>query len=243
MLPVFVFGVDATFELGDFYVTLTTYRLNGAHSSEPPVLLGPAFIQGAVVKRELLSDIFGTRDGEVFNTGLVDKESEEAFDVSLGRLHKRWEKLAPGFHEWFNHQAESFRHSMILPVRESAQLGSPPSQFTNNPNESLNSVVKHWVGFRKSSWPAFVQKLQKLVEAQLSETDKALFGCGDYSLTSKFASFEIDAVTWHRMSSVQRKTHLRKMAVHMSESIQNATKKLSLPCLSTVPATSLKSIW
>ena len=166
-----VFGVDATFELGDFYVTLTTYRnlfLTSAYASKPPVLLGPAFIHmerqsdkyhsffasllklqpqisalkaygtdgekplvnaletcfpgaiglrcfihkrknieehlkgtSAVVKRELLSDIFGTQEGEVFSTGLVDKESEEAFDVSLGRLYKRREKLAPGFHKWF----------------------------------------------------------------------------------------------------------------------------------------------
>ena len=85
----------------------------------------------------LLSDIFGTQDGDVFNTGLVDKESEEAFDVCLGRLYKRWEKLVPGFHKWFvTQQADFFRRCMILPVCERAQLGSPPAQFTN-------SVVKH----------------------------------------------------------------------------------------------------
>ena len=215
-----VFGVDATFELGDFYVTLTTYRnlfLTSAYASKPPVLLGPAFIHmerqsdkyhsffasllklqpqisalkaygtdgekplvnaletcfpDAIglrcfihkrknieehLKGELLSDIFGTQEGEVFSTGLVDKESEEAFDVSLGRLYKRWEKLAPGFHKWFlTQQAVSFRRCMILPVRERAHLGSPPLQFTNNPNESSNSVVKHWVGFKKNSWPDFV---------------------------------------------------------------------------------------
>lgn len=38
-----VFGIDATFELGDFYVTLTMYRnffLSSPHTSNPPVLLG-----------------------------------------------------------------------------------------------------------------------------------------------------------------------------------------------------------
>ena len=42
-----VFGVDATFELGDFYVTLTTYQnplLCNLHSGKSPVFLGPAFI-------------------------------------------------------------------------------------------------------------------------------------------------------------------------------------------------------
>lgn len=200
------------------------------------------------MKRELLSDIFGIREGEVFSAGLVDKESEEAFDVGLGRLHKRWEKLAPGFHKWFvTQQADSFRRCMILPVRERAQLGSPPAQFTNNPNESSNGVVKHWVGFRKSSWPAFVEKLQKLVEAQLAEADKALYGCGNYSLASEFACFEIDAVTWHKMSSAQRKAHLRKITVSMTQSIENLSKKLSLPAaevrLSFISSSSLKSMW
>ena len=39
--------MDATFELGNFYVTLTTYRnptLLGSRSQKAPVLLGPAFI-------------------------------------------------------------------------------------------------------------------------------------------------------------------------------------------------------
>jgi len=42
-----VFGVDATFELGDFYVTLTTYLnplLHNPRSGKSPVFLGPAFI-------------------------------------------------------------------------------------------------------------------------------------------------------------------------------------------------------
>ena len=153
-----------------------------------------------------MRDIFGKRDCEIFNTGLVDVISEEAFDVSLGRLYQRWEKLSPGFHKWFvSQQADSFRRSMIRPVRERALLGSPPEEFTNNPNESSNSVVKHWTSFKKSSWPAFICKLQELVNAQLSEADKALYGAGEYSLVPELSHFAVDAVAWHRMSSAQRK--------------------------------------
>lgn len=42
-----ILGVDATFELGDFYVTLTTYRnlfLRSQRMNKTPMLLGPAFI-------------------------------------------------------------------------------------------------------------------------------------------------------------------------------------------------------
>ena len=91
----------------------------------------------ASVKKELLHDILGAQDGEDFSKGLVDVNSEEEFDVSLGRLHQRWEKLVPGFHKWFvSQQANTFRRCMLSPVRVLAQLGSPPTTFTNNPNES-----------------------------------------------------------------------------------------------------------
>ena len=248
-----VLGIDATFNLGDFYVTLTTYRnifLRKPSTKKLPVFLGPAFmhmerrsqdyqsffssllkleprisdlkaygtdgekplitaletcfpgvtslrcfihkkknieehLKGStnLVKKEIMQDIFGSRDCEVFNMGLVDSDSEESFDISLGQLQQRWERLAPGFHKWFiAQQANVFRSSMIRPVRERAQLGSPPVEFTNNPNESSNSVVKHWTSFKKNTWPAFIEKLQKLVEAQLSEADKALYGAGEYEL-------------------------------------------------------------
>ncbi len=42
-----ILGVDATFKLGDFYVTLTTYWnlfLHNRHTMKPPVFLGPAFV-------------------------------------------------------------------------------------------------------------------------------------------------------------------------------------------------------
>ena len=41
-----VLGIDATFNLGDFYVTLTTYRNLFLHSThkKSPVFIGPSFI-------------------------------------------------------------------------------------------------------------------------------------------------------------------------------------------------------
>ena len=314
-----IFGIDATFELGDFYVTLTTYKnpsLRNCRTSNSPVFLGPAFIHmerrtqdyqsffssllklepclrdlkaygtdgeaaltgalescfphaislrcfihkknnieehlkgcSSAVKKELLCDIFGSQDGEVFSSGLVDSDSEEAFDVGLGQLQQRWEKLAPGFHKWFlTNQADVFRCHMIRPIRERAQLGSPPEKFTNNPNESSNSVVKHWTGFKKNSWPALVQKLQKLVESQLSEADKAVYGAGEYSLSAELSHFKVDGVKWHRMSTAQRKAHLRHIGNAISVNQDTAhLKKLCVSAtdvkLSTISTSTLQNMW
>ena len=58
---------------------------------------------------------------------------------------------------------DTFKRYVIADVRELALLGSPPECYTNE------SVVKKWVGFTKSSWPAFVNKLKELVEGQFND--------------------------------------------------------------------------
>lgn len=314
-----VFGIDATFELGNFYVTLTTYRnpsLRNCRTNSEPVFLGPAFIHmerrtqdyqaffssllkyeprlcdlkaygtdgeaaltaalescfphavslrcfihkknnieehlkgcSSAVKKEIVRDIFGSQEGEILSTGLVDCDSEQAFDVSLGRLHQRWERLSPGFHKWFvSTQASVFRCHMIRPVRERAHLGSPPLKFTNNPNESANSTVKHWTGFKRNSWPLFVQKLQKLVESQLFEADKAFYGAGEYTLSPELSHYQVDGIKWHRMSRAQRKAHMMEIWNGMSVTQSTpCTAKLSVPArdvhLSTVSPSTVTCMW
>ena len=84
-----IFGIDATFELGDFYVTLTTYKnpsLRNCRTSNSPVFLGPAFIHmerrtqdyqsffSSLLKLEpCLRDLkaYGT-DGEAALTGALE---------------------------------------------------------------------------------------------------------------------------------------------------------------------------
>lgn len=202
------------------------------------------------MKNELLYDIFGVQDGEVFNTGLVDVSSEEDFDVHLAHLRQMWEKLVAGFHKWFvSQQASSFCRYMIAPVRRLAQLGSSPTTFTNNPNESANSVVKNWTGFTKSSWPKFITRLHKLVESQLAEANKALYGAGDYSLAPEYSHFEVDAIEWHRMTPVQRKSHIHKMISGLSTCVlkKSSAVRMSIPAsdveLPSLSTSACKSMW
>ena len=56
-----------------------------------------------------------------------------------------------GFIEWFvSNKADVIRDTMLRPVREECGLGNPPEIFTTNPSESMNAVLKHKVGFKKS---------------------------------------------------------------------------------------------
>lgn len=202
------------------------------------------------MKKELLHDIFGVQDGDVFNAGLVDVSSEEDFDTQLKGLHQRWVALVPGFHAWFvSHQSSIFRRYIIARVRELALLGSPPAQFTNNSNESANSVLKNWTSYRKSSWPEFISQLQNLVESQLSEVNKAFYGAGDYSLAPEYSGFEVDTVQWHRMTAVQRKSHIQKMTTSLSTCAFKSpnTRRMSVPSsdveLASLSKAACKSMW
>ena len=50
----------------------------------------------SAVKKEIVRDTFGSQEGEIRSTGLVDCNSEQAFNVNLYCLHQRWERLSPG---------------------------------------------------------------------------------------------------------------------------------------------------
>ena len=118
----------------------------------------------------------------------------------------------------------------------------------DNPNESANSVVKKWTDFKKSSWPGFIEKLRKLVDIQLTEVDKAVYGTGEYSLVPQYAHFRVDPVKWHSMTASQRKKHLRKMTSDMLKYACTMAKpgKLSSVTeveLPSIPAVTLQNIW
>jgi hypothetical protein len=299
-----VLGIDATFNLGDFYVTLTTYRnftLQNPRTGVTPVFVGPAFLHmerrtqdyqyffstllrleprlssliaygtdgemalvnalsacfpnaislrcfihmqdnilehlkgsSAAVKKAITRDIFGQQVGDEYQQGLVDAISASDFDKKAALKKESWEKYAAGFHKWFitKHSAV-FKKSMIASVRKAANI---EGRFTNNPNESVNSSIKKWVNFKKNTWPEFVVKLQELIEIQLKEGDKSVYGNGDYILAPSFSKFAVDANIWHQMKPAERRDHMKRVTgegcISSTDSASYANSDTS--CMSTL---------
>lgn len=80
--------------------------------------------------------------------------------------------------------------------------------------------MKRWVGFIKSSWPAFVYKLENLVESQQNELSRAVYGRGEsravyrrgeHVLAPHMPAFQVDQLTWHHMTTKKRVAHIEKM--------------------------------
>ena len=102
---------------------------------------------------------------------------------------------------------------MLLPVREEAGLGSPPEPFYTNNSECINNVLKVKVDHKGSELMFCVDKLQQLVLDQQQEVEKAIIGCGKYSLQGQYSNLGVHQSQWFTMNKEQRKRLLRKFNV------------------------------
>ena len=157
--------------------------------------------------REILNDVFGCQQGEVFSEGLADTMSNDEFEAKLATLESRWGKIEesnagtqPGFFGWsVQHKAETMKSTMLRPIREQAGLGSPPQPFTTNASETVNSVLKSHVNYKSSQVLGFVGKLKDVVDEQEREIKRAVIGRGTYQFRTQYSHFMVPELKWFRM--------------------------------------------
>ena len=130
--------------------------------------------------KEVLDDIFGCQHGSTFCEGLVDSSCEDEFHQKSEIISHKWSDLEkansvqPGCFDWFmRYIATIMIRTMIKPVREEAALGSPPTPFTTNASESVSSIVKSHVSYRRSQVMELTDKLKEVIDEQEHEVDRA----------------------------------------------------------------------
>ena len=167
------------------------------------------------VQAIILDDIFGKKIGTTLFEGLLDVNTEAEFDDKLELLQSKWMKQedvkveVEAFFKWFvRNKATVIKHSMLRPVRE---VGSPPEAFYTNASESINSVIKAKVQYKRSKLPQFIKKLNELVEEQQHETEKAVIGRGKYRFRPEYKHLEVSETMWFSMTREQRLKHLKKV--------------------------------
>jgi len=171
------------------------------------------------VQTEILDDIFGKKVGTTLYEGLVDASDEVKFEEKLELLQTKWMKQehvkeeVQAFCKWFlKNKASVVKHTMLRTVREEAGLGSPPDAFYTNASESINSVIKTKVQFKRNELPQFITKLKELVEDQQREVEKAVIGRGKYRLRQEYKYLEVSDSKWFSMTREQRLSHIKKVA-------------------------------
>lgn len=131
--------------------------------------------------KQVIQDIFGEQIGNKFEEGLIDADSEEEFHVQLMSLKVVWEQLLEQkgleFYEWFQKQKSNLViNSMLKDVRRNAGLGDPPSTFTTNRVESINSILKLETNKKKKDVYSFIKIVQETVERQQRNIEWAMIG-------------------------------------------------------------------
>jgi len=100
---------------------------------------------------------------------------------------------------------------MLSPVRHTAGLGDPPSEYFTNDSEAINSAIKQFLGFKKSDWPTFNDQMKQFVRDQQEEVCKALIGLGQYTLRKQYQYLAVKSNVWFTsLSSEQKERAVKK---------------------------------
>jgi len=91
---------------------------------------------------------------------------------------------------------------LVPPLRENVVAGC--NSWTNNGCESINNQLKLAVNWRPNKLPELITKLQKLVESQYVDADRAILGQGNYTLKPDLVRFRVTVVDWRQMSTGQQ---------------------------------------
>ena len=184
-------------------------------------------------QNEIVADIFGRKRGNIFESGLTDARSDEAFDAMLGNLEERWSSThakGKAFFTWFQtRKRKEFLNSVIRPVRQRAGLGSPPDRFTTNRSEQTNRSIQEFVKSeskgKKVDEFTFCVALSKLINQQEQAIELAILGLGEYKLRDKFKHLGVSSQDWEGMRDEQKKKVLDRLhKVSMDEASSNTTK-------------------
>ena len=106
----------------------------------------------------VLDDIFGRQVELEQMDGLVHAVSEKEFDEGVQCLCQKWKQFDSvesgpmhAFSEWIKHyKCSTIKQAMLRPVRIRAGLGNPLVTFTTNASESVNTLLKNQVEYKRN---------------------------------------------------------------------------------------------
>ena len=192
---------------------------------------------GESLQKVVIDDIFRKQVATHKVEGLLDAETDEEFDEGFILLSNKWESLdshADGplhlFGAWLSeYKTALMKKTMSRTARCKAGLGDPPRVFTTNASESINSVLKNKVDYKKNDLPVFLDKLKSVINEQEREMERAIIGRGKYQLSEGFKKLEKTEHQWFsKMSLAQRQSHIKRVLSATVESKAAAPRSASL---------------
>ena len=167
---------------------------------------------GVKDKQQYMEEIYGKRCGNLKIKGLLDVVDDREFEEKWKTLEEKWKQRGNSgiaFLKYMQvYKKEKMRNCMIAGVRSKCGLGTPPEEYTQNANESINSVVKRAKGFGEISVKATIQIIQNEVSSQEEKLRQSLIGKGEWRIDEKFREkFEITEEKFYKMTNAQRQRY------------------------------------
>lgn len=122
-----------------------------------------------------------------------------------------------------------------MSLREAAGLGSPPSPFYTNANETLNSMLHEKVKYKKSQWHEFNESMKELVKESYRLVELAVVDMGDFKFKPQYQDLVVTQRRWFQMTPQQRDHHLSKVSSASLKDNECTNVAISLPSLCTTP--------
>ena len=100
----------------------------------------------------------------------------------------------------------------VVPLLRQNLIAGHPGWNSNNV-ESANNQFKHAVDWQPKKLPDLINILQEMVQSQLKDSYRALYGRGDYKLRPSHIHCHISAEKWASMSKADGTKLVRKSFV------------------------------
>ena len=142
-------------------------------------------------KSSILKDIYGERKESVYEYDLAEAQDFDDFNAKLVSLKEKWKNSCPGFYAWFlKKRKEKFEKSVIASAREGTNV---TGLFYQNDIESIHHIEKLSQCFKKQSIVHVTRNLRDLALRQENNEIRAIYGAGNYSLSTEYSTFKIDS--------------------------------------------------
>ena len=155
---------------------------------------------------EIVADIYGRRRGDTMEKGLAEADDEDDFTAKLLSCQPRWEKLCSGFYDWFvTHRKRDFIASVIKSAREGTNVSGI---YYQNDIESKHAVQKRIQYFQGKTLTDALETIKALIEREESDEIMALYGNGNYVLSSAYKSWFMPR--WHSLSPEEKRRYFER---------------------------------
>lgn len=99
---------------------------------------------------------------------------------------------------------------MSATVRSQCGLGYPPAAYTQNPNESMNSVLKRITNHQKQSIVDFTASLYDYIQQQQSEAKDAIANHSKFSLADGYKFLGYEESVFYKKTADQKERAIRR---------------------------------